>query len=118
MARLPQARTRVWNRQPRARDRAWQSMRILRQFCLPDLVATAEIGGDNARKYIVGLRQSGYLIIARPKAEGRKGGHEFYRLVRDTGPKAPRLQSDGNTYDPNTHQVYSGGLAQNGEQQQ
>ena len=112
MARLDGARTRAFNRLPRARDRAWQSMRILRLFTLPDLAATAEMGVDNARKYITGLRRSGYLTIARAKQEGRKNGHEVYRLVRDTGPRAPRLQSDGRTYDPNQHQIYHGGLQQ------
>lgn len=112
MARLPGAHSRIFNRQPRARDRAWQSMRILRQFSLPDLVATAEIGQANARKYVIGLRRSGYLVLAREKDEGRAGGHEVYRLVRDTGPRAPRLQSDGCTYDPNQHQIHNGGIAQ------
>jgi len=112
MARTHNAHTRVWNRQPRARDRAWASMRILRQFGLPELIATAEIGPANARKYVTGLRRAGYLIEAQPKANGRKGGHAGYRLVRDTGPKAPRLQSDGKTYDPNQHRVYDGGIEQ------
>lgn len=112
MARLVGAHTRLLHRQPRARDRAWQSMRILRRFTLPDLIATAEISADNARKYVRGLRRSGYITIDTPKAEGKKNGHEIYRLTRDTGPKAPRLQKDGNTYDPNEHQVYTGGLEQ------
>lgn len=112
MARRKGARNRVWKRTPRARDRAWQSMRILRQFSVPDLVATAEIGRDNAHKYVRGLRRAGYLRVVREKREGVTGGHEAYMLVRDTGPKAPRLQTDGNTYDPNEHQVYEGGLAQ------
>lgn len=112
MARLSGAHTRVFNRQPRARDRAWQSMRILRLFSLPDLVATAEIRRDNAMKYISGLVKSGYLKLARARDSGRKNGHAHYRLVRDTGPKAPRLQSDGNTYDPNEHKTYSGGIKQ------
>lgn len=112
MARLEGAHTRAYNRLPRARDRAWQSMRILCLFTVPDLMATAEIGKSNARYYINGLRRSGYLVIAKAKQDGRKNGHEAYRLVRDTGPKAPRLQSDGRTYDPNQHQVYDGGIAQ------
>ncbi|MEJ1358304.1 MAG: hypothetical protein RPU42_14450 [Candidatus Sedimenticola sp. (ex Thyasira tokunagai)] len=112
MARLKGSRGRVWNRQPIARDRAWQSMRILPHFSVPELMATAEIGNENARKYIKGLLQSGYLVIARKKQNGRKGGHEAYRLIRNTGPRAPRLQTDGNTYDPNEHKVYDGGLAQ------
>jgi site-specific DNA-methyltransferase (adenine-specific) len=90
-------------------------MRILRQFNLPDLVATAEIGKANARKYVIGLRRAGYLVLAREKDDSRAGGHAVYRLVRDSGAKAPRLQSDGDTYDPNIHQVYPGGLTQNGE---
>ncbi len=112
MARLFGARSRVFKRQPVARDRAWTSMRILIQFSLPDLMATAEIGKANARKYVTGLRRSGYLILARTKRDGSKNGHEIYRLVRDTGPQAPRLQTDGNTYDPNEHKVYDGGLSQ------
>ena len=109
MARSQGAHTRVFHRQPKARDRAWQSMRILRTFTQPDLAATAEIGMANVKKYVNGLVKSGYLRVVRERDSGRKGGHAVYRLVRDTGPKAPRLQSDGNTYDPNEHQVYSGG---------
>ena len=112
MARLNGARSRVWNRLPRARDRAWQSMRILRRFSLPDLMATAEVGQDNARKYVRGLARAGYLRVVKAKANGHKGGHAVYQLVRDTGPRAPRLQKDGSTYDPNEHRTYEGGLKQ------
>ncbi len=112
MARLRGSRSRVSNRQPCARDRAWQSMRILVRFTLPDLMTTADIGQYNARKYVTGLRRSKYLAIAKARNEGRKGGHEVYRLIRNTGPKAPRLQTDGRTYDPNEHKVHDGGLTQ------
>ena len=112
MARLSGARTRVWNRQPRARDRAWQSMRIMRRFTLPDLMATAEISHDNAKKYVRGLVLSGYVRVVVERASGRKGGHAVYQLLRDTGPRAPRLQTDGRTYDPNEHRIYEGGITQ------
>lgn len=112
MARPINSRTRVWNRKPKARDRAWQSMRILRRFDVPSLSSTAEIGVANAGKYLRGLLRSGYIRIIKPKSEGRKGGHACYQLIRDTGPKAPRLQSNGDTYDPNEHKVYPGGLSQ------
>ncbi len=112
MARLNGARTRVWNRLPRARDRAWQSMRVMRRFTLPDLVATAEIHEDNAKKYVRGLVRSGYLRIAVEKDNGRKGGHAVYQLIRDTGPRAPRMQTDGSAYDPNEHRIYQGGIKQ------
>jgi hypothetical protein len=87
-------------------------MRVLRRFTLPDVVATAEIGPANARKYITSLVNAGYLRIVIEKQEGKKGGHAVYLLVRDTGPLAPRLQSDGYTYDPNQHRTYQGGLRQ------
>ncbi len=112
MARPQGKSTRVFKRQPRARDRAWQSMRMLRTFTLPDLMATAEIGYDNIKKYIGGLECAGYLRRVRDKNNGRKGGHVAWMLVRNTGPRAPRLQSDGNTYDPNKHKIYEGGLKQ------
>lgn len=103
---------RIWNRQPVARDRIWQSMRVLRRFTQPELEATAEAGRDNVRKYVRGLVYAGYLRIDKPKQEGRKGGHPIYQLVRDTGPRAPRLQSDGSTWDPNAHSIVEGGIAQ------
>lgn len=112
MPRLNGCRTRTWHRLPRARDRAWQSMRMLRSFTLPDLMATAEIGYDNAKRYVAGLERSGYIRRAVDKRNGRKGGHVVWMLVRNTGPQAPRLQSDGNTYDPNEHQIYEGGIRQ------
>jgi hypothetical protein len=112
MARGLGARTRLFHRVPRARDRAWQSIRILRQFTLSDLVATAEIGRDNARKFVTGLCRAGYVRLAQPKRNGHRGGHAVFRLARDTGPHAPRLQSDGRTYDTNQHVAHEGGVRQ------
>lgn len=112
MARLEGTRTRVMKRNPRARDRAWQSIRILRVFNLPDLVATAEIGEENAKKYVRGLERAGYLRRVREKRNGCKGGHAAWRLVRDTGRLAPRLQTNGITYDVNEHELHEGGISQ------
>lgn len=112
MPRTTGSRNRVYIRQPRARDRAWQSIRIMRCFALPDLVATAEIGEDNAKKFVRGLERAGYLKRVQEKRNGHKGGHVVYRLVRDTGPHTPRLQTDGRTYDTNEHNVIDGGIRQ------
>lgn len=99
------------NRDPCARDRVWQSMRILRSFTMPELVATADAGYDNVRKYLRGLVSAGIVRKVR-KHVGMKCGHGKYFLVRDLGPHAPRLCADGRTYDPNTSQFLQGGLAQ------
>lgn len=105
MARRAGARTRVLHRKARARDRVWSSMRILRRFSLPDLVSTAECNRDNIRKYIIALTRAGYLRVAVAKQNGRKGGHQIWALARNTGPAAPRLQTDGRIFDPNLHIV-------------
>lgn len=104
--------TRVFKRLPRARDRAWQSMRILRRFTLPDLCSTAEIGVDNVKRYVRGLTHANYLRCVRERQSGRKGGCSAWILIRNSGPQAPRLRSDGNTYDPNLNQVFEGGIKQ------
>lgn len=85
-----------------ARYRAWQSMRILRRFTLPDLVATAEINNNNAQKYVDALSKGGYLRLVKPRASGVKGGHAVWQLVKNTGPNPPRIWSNGRIWDPNT----------------
>ena len=112
MARAFNSRNCQFTRKPRARDRAWQSMRILRRFTMPQLVATAEITIDNARKYCNGLERAGFLRLTTPRNSGVRGGHKTYLLIRDPGPKSPRLRTNGITYDPNHHQTYTGGLPQ------
>lgn len=92
---------------PRAETRAriWQAMRVLRRFTLPDLVATAEANLANVRKYVVGLAKVGVVRVAAPKRNGKKGGHKVWMLSRDLGPFPPRLQRNGQVWDPNTHKV-------------
>jgi len=107
-----QCRHRTWHRKPRARDRMWQSMRILREFTAHDLEATAEAGHSNAKQYLLGLEAAGYLRRIRRTNFQRGGPQTAWRLIRDTGPKAPRLQSDGTTYDPNDHSEHPGGFRQ------
>jgi len=88
--------------QVNARYRAWHSMRMLRQFTISDLVATAEIGVSNVGKYLLALKACGYVRVTSPKRDGVRGGCELYRLVKNTGPKPPRCRSNGMLYDPNT----------------
>lgn len=112
MARLLGARTRVRRRQPIARDRVWFSMRALRRFTLPMLEETAEANRSNCMKFAMALERAGILRRVVDRNSGRKGGHVQWLLVRDLGPLAPRLQSNGKTYDPNAHQVIEGGIKQ------
>lgn len=84
-----------------ARQRMWQSMRVLRRFSAADLVSTAEVGLAHAQKYCRMLVAAGYLRIVQPKREGVAGGHAIFALLRDTGPHAPRMTNEG-VRDPNT----------------
>jgi len=107
MARTKGART--MSPQQNARYRAWRSMRMLRQFSVPDLMATAEIGQSNVGKYLQALNACGYLRIIKEKRDGSRGGHVRYMLIKNTGPNQPRCRSDGTLYDPNTGEVISYG---------
>jgi hypothetical protein len=86
--------------QDEARQRAWNSIRILRRFQLSDLETTADISHDNVKKYVAGLCKAGYIRIATPRASGVAGGGVVYQLLRDTGPFAPRFGNHG-VHDPN-----------------
>ena len=89
-----------------ARYRVWRSMRILRRFIVPDLIATAEAGESNVQRFVKALLLAGYLRVSKPKREGSKGGHPIYQLVRDSGPNPPRVRVDGTVFDPNTDTTY------------
>ncbi len=111
MPRTQGARTRVAKRRTRTRDRVWASMRMLRTFSIPDLMATSDAGYDNVKKYVRGLERAGYLRRIADHT-GRKGQHARWILIRDTGHIAPRLCSDGTTYDANTARTHDGGIKQ------
>jgi len=104
MARTKGAHT-LKRQAPTTRQRIWQAMRILRVFSYADLQATAEAGRDNVRKFCQALHRAGYLRLERPKRNGKKGGYQVFRLVRDTGPNAP-IPRDVGVYDLNQEKVY------------
>ncbi len=89
----------------RVRERAWQAMRTLRGFDIGQLMSVAEIERSNATKFVRALARAGYLRMVCP-ANGRRGQSASYRLLRDTGPRAPVLRIDGGVYDPNTGTVH------------
>lgn len=101
------ARTR-WSRAARidtARYRAWQTMRLMRKagraWTVRELAALAEAGKRGINVYVRGLARHGYLQQAAGPAGGPGAAGASWRLVRDTGPMAPRLRRDGGLLDPN-----------------
>ncbi len=84
----------------------WRAMRVLREFGARDLVANAAMAGitiklTTATQYCNWLARGGYLQAPRKRSAP-------YRLVRDTGPKAPQVLQVKQLYDPNTGKIMAG----------
>ena len=59
-------------------------MRQLRSFDLPQLITATETTSETTRAYVHALRRSGYLVVR----------NKLFVLVRNTGPKPPRVLKD------------------------
>ena len=104
MGRVMGARTRTkWLED--SRWTLWQCMRVLRIFTLPQLRAVTGCSAHNAKRYVRCLEQAGYVRRLRERQRGVAGSHTVFALIEDTGPVAPRGQTDGTLYDPNLHEV-------------
>ena len=86
----------------------WRSMRVAREFSTTDLAAYSTVppvvvAPASAQKYCRQLARAGYLrpLGRRARADGMR-----YLLIRDTGPRPPRVRRDGTVEDPNTGETY------------
>lgn len=91
-----------------AQETMWRGMKILREFTALDLLAHAAMGGitikeSTANKYCQWLARGGYL-----KTLGRPSTGQRYRLLLDTGPKAPQVLRVKQLFDVNTGKVMVG----------
>jgi hypothetical protein len=81
-----------------AREKLWSAMRVLREFDLPTLTMTSGASRRSAEELINVLHRAGHL---RQLVRGNPttGVWSTYRLVRNSGPKAPivrhRLAANG-----------------------
>ncbi len=89
-----------------ARYKIWQSMRVQKTFTVAELMATSGAKLDNTKLYVKALRRTEFLRVVRPRQSGRKGGDAVYRLIRNTGPKPPRVRENKTVYDANTGAVH------------
>lgn len=96
------------------RARAWWVMRETGRFTINGLLAIVADGGEadaasNLRKYIHALTRAGVLAVdgREPPSSPTDNGAKRYRLVRNSGPRAPVWRaSRGEVYDPNTGAAY------------
>lgn len=98
------------------RDRVWAAIRIFgsapfpeaQEFSIAELMAMSEQRGDTVLPYVKGLEKAGYIEPApRWLPDGRVRARFMlrrYRLVRDVGVDAPRVDAHG--------RPVTGGLAQ------
>jgi hypothetical protein len=71
-------------------DKAWKSIRILRQFTLPDLIRTSGAKYHNVKKFVRRLVVHGYIAENGNYTAGRAGQYKGYRIVEDTAVR-PRI---------------------------
>jgi len=91
-----------------AQERMWKVMRGLRRFTTEDIVQLAEVSWNFANRYCRALRYIGYLREdGRQKLTPGRGKKQIvYRLVKDTGPKAPTIRAVCEVRDPNTGEKF------------
>jgi len=84
-------------------DAVWKAIRELKKFSIDTLErniskkAVEEINSSTVESYITRLRRGGYIEII-DKEKGRYKGvttRFIYKLINDTGVRAPRLKKDG-----------------------
>lgn len=93
------------------RQRLWKALRVQKTCDAPLLAAAAAAPETSAREYLGLLVRSGYVeIIAR--GNSKAGRINRYRIVRDTGPRAPRRVFDF-MQDENTSVLHPLSPAQN-----
>jgi len=82
----------------------WRAMKILKAFDWRELRAAAavELAPATAKFYCQFLARAGYLKVLR---DAKPGTPAAYRLVRNTGPRAPQIQRSRHLYDPNLGEV-------------
>jgi len=87
-----------------ARQRIWNSCRILRTFTLNDLIATSKTAYVTSSAYVRWLERAGLVRKIKHHA-AQTGEFAVFRLNLDAGARHPIVRDDG-VYCPNRHILY------------
>jgi len=90
-------------------ENMWRTIRILAEFTPRDIAAhattdTVRVSEASARSYCGLLHRTGFLRVVYPSRP--KKNPAVYRLIRNSGPKAPMIQRVKRVFDPNTNEVF------------
>jgi hypothetical protein len=99
---------------PSAHQRLWKAARVLKLFDAVVLSSAAAVAETTAREFLSLLSRAGYVIVTA-RGNGRSGSVNRYRLVKNTGPRAPRRMFDA-LEDGNTGELVTLRPAQNNRQ--
>lgn len=81
-----------------AQEKVWKVIRGLNEFTVDDVVVLTGLQRATVAVYLSTLHKAGYLRIS-----GKKRQQAIYRMVKNTGPKAPIQRRC--LYDPNTKKL-------------
>jgi len=87
-------------------ERMWKVMRAMRRFTAADLVQLAEVSWNFANRYCRALRYVGYLREDGEIRQETGRPQKIYRLVKDTGVKAPVIRPVCEVRDSNTGEKF------------
>lgn len=90
-------------------DNMWRTMRMMQQFTPRDVACHAttdsvSVSEKTAKGYCGKLLSCGYLRVVSKAVPGVR--QATYRLIRNSGPKAPQIQRIKVVFDPNTNTVH------------
>lgn len=78
-------------------EMCWRSIRILKTFNANQLVPDSLVKLNTVKQYLRQLHMAGYLMMI----ESKVGQLAVYRIMHDTGPKAPEIRRGKKVYDGN-----------------
>lgn len=70
-----------------ARDKIWRVFRYMRKVTRSDLARISGCSESSAEQYTRHLEKHGYI-----RAAGKRGKEKIWLLVKDTGPKKPKIK--------------------------
>ena len=82
-------------------EKMWRVMRMLRTFTAQDIADAAQVNGATADRYLRQLATGGDPISCGPGRPMERS----YLVVRELGPKAPKILRGHTVYDPNSQEL-------------